>query len=68
MNKRTLTRTLQSISNSPFINREQLKKGLGYGSNRVTNLVKDVDFIEGRTRLYLCEDIASKMMDMRGRE
>lgn len=66
MNKTSIRKVLTRYAGSEFINKEQLKRCMGWGNDRADKTLSGLDYITlGRTRQYDAEEVATKILEQK---
>ena len=67
MNKTSIRKVLTRYAGSEFINKEQLKRCMGWGNDRADKTLSGLDYIKlGRTRQYDAEEVAERILLQKG--
>lgn len=67
MNKKSIRNTLVRFAGSEFINREQVKKCMGWGNERTNTTLNGLDYITiGRTKQYDADEVAGRIYQQKG--
>ena len=63
MNKQTIRNALQrAAGGAEFINRQQIKAGMGWGNDRAYKTVEGLSYItQGRNRQYDIDEVAARI-------
>ena len=66
MNKTSIRKVLTRYAGSEFINKEQLKRCMGWGNDRADKTLSGLDYITiGRTRQYDADEVATKILEQK---
>ena len=65
MTKTSIKQKLQTtVKGAGYVNRGDIKRCMGWGNDRVNELVKPLDYIRrGRTRQYDIDDVAARIWE-----
>ena len=66
MNKASIRKVLTRYAGSEFINKEQLKRCMGWGNDRADKTLSGLDYITlGRTRQYDTDEVATRILEQK---
>ena len=66
MDKNSIRKVLTRYAGSEFINKEQLKRCMGWGNQRADKTLAGLDYITlGRTRQYDADEVATRILEQK---
>ena len=66
MDKNSIRKVFTRYAGSEFINKEQLKRCMGWGNDRADKTLSGLDYITlGRTRQYDADEVATRILEQK---